>query len=232
MWFHYWNIPHAGINNHSKIRYEYKLNLQTLICMGKVPSPNTVSFSALFFCNQLKNAKWGMSAYQGIKYTGITLYLPNPYRRVLLYESSHSASQEIPHLLWDLKVHYCVCNRQTQIPIQSPFISICTLPPHFRSILYHPPIHRGLSSGIFLSVFHQIYLKFCFSHMQCRKNETEITTMDIGAVSTYSIWDCSCTGYLMILHQTKRSVSKISRENEGLNYINDNIWSEEQSKKI
>jgi len=25
--------------------------------MGKVPSPNTVSFSALFFCNQLKNAK-------------------------------------------------------------------------------------------------------------------------------------------------------------------------------
>jgi hypothetical protein len=68
--------------------------------------------------------------------------------------------------------------------------------------------------------------------MQYSKNEAEITTMDIGAVSTYSIWDCSCTGYLIIVCQTKRSVSKISRENEGLNYINDNIWSEEHNKKI
>ena len=36
----------------------------------------------------------------------------------------------------------------------------------------------------------------------------------------------------MIVCQTKRSVSKISRENEGLNYINDNIWREEHNKKI
>lgn len=99
-----------------------------------------------------------MSAYQGIKCPGITLYLPNPYRRVLLDELSHSASQEIPHLLWNLKVHYCVCNRQPQIPIQSPIIRICTLPPHFRSILYHSPIHRGLSSGIFLSVLFQSHV--------------------------------------------------------------------------
>jgi len=68
--------------------------------------------------------------------------------------------------------------------------------------------------------------------MQCSKNETEITTVDIGAVSTYSIWDCSCTGYLIIVYQTRRSVSKISRENEGLNYINDKIWSEEHNEKV
>jgi len=36
----------------------------------------------------------------------------------------------------------------------------------------------------------------------------------------------------MIVYQTKRSVSKISRENEGLNYISDKIWSEEHNKKI
>lgn len=86
---------------------------------------------------------------------GITLYLPNPYRWVLLQQLSHSASQEIPHLLWNLNIQYCVCNRQPQIPIQRPAIRICTLPHHFRSILYHPPIHRGLSSGIFLSVLFQ-----------------------------------------------------------------------------
>lgn len=68
--------------------------------------------------------------------------------------------------------------------------------------------------------------------MQCSKNETEITTTDIGAPSAYSIWDCSCTGYLMIVYQMNRSVSKISRENEGLNYISYKIWSKEHNKKI
>jgi hypothetical protein len=135
-----------------------------------------------------------MPSYQGIKCPGITLYL-SIQRQVLLEELSHSASQEIPHLMWNLKVPYYmyVCNRQSQIPIQSPMIRICTLPPHFKSILYHPPIKRGLSSGIFLSVFHQMYLTFCFSHMQCSKNETEITTVDIGAVSTY--W---CSKYILV----------------------------------
>jgi len=65
-----------------------------------------------------------------------------------------------------------------------------------------------------------------------QQNEPEITTMDIGAVSTYSIWDCSCTGYLMIVYQKKRSVNKINKENDRLNYINDKIWSEEHNKKI
>jgi len=85
-----------------------------------------------------------MPSYQRITCPGITLYLPIQ-RWVLLEELSHSASQEIPHLLWNLKVPYYmyVCNRQSQIPIQSPMIGICTLPPHFKSILYHPPIGFG-----------------------------------------------------------------------------------------
>jgi hypothetical protein len=117
-------------------------------------------------------------------------------------------------------------------PCSEPNDQNIYLPTLFEIILYHLPIHRGLSSGIFPSVFHQTYLKFCFSYTQCSKDETEITTMDMSALSTYSIWDCSCKGYLIIVYQTKRSVSKISWENEGLNYINDKIWSEEHNKKI
>jgi hypothetical protein len=47
-------------------------------------------------------------------------YLTNCMEQSLsLEDSSYSASQEIPHLLWNLKVHYCVHNRLLLVPIPS-----------------------------------------------------------------------------------------------------------------
>jgi hypothetical protein len=37
---------------------------------------------------------------------------------------------------------------------------------------------------------------------------------------------------LIIMYQMMSSVSKISRENGGLNYINDKIWSGEHNEKV
>jgi len=36
-----------------------------------------------------------------------------------LEANSHSSSQEIPHLLWNPKVHYCVQKVPTLVPILS-----------------------------------------------------------------------------------------------------------------
>jgi len=50
--------------------------------------------------------------------------------------NSHSASQEILHLLWNLKVHYCVHNSLPLFPILSQMHSVHTLPPYFPKIYF------------------------------------------------------------------------------------------------
>jgi hypothetical protein len=67
--------------------------------------------------------------------------------------------------------------------------------------------------------------------MQCSKDETEIITMDIGGVSKYPIWDRRYKGYLMTVYQMKRPFSKISRQNEGMNYRNDKVGRDVPNKK-
>jgi hypothetical protein len=48
------------------------------------------------------------------------LYVTNSMEQGLSSEAnSHSASQEIPHLLWNLKAHYCVHNSLLLVPILS-----------------------------------------------------------------------------------------------------------------
>jgi len=55
--------------------------------------------------------------------------------------SSHSASQEIPHLLWNLKVHYRLHKSPSLVPVLSQMHPLYTFPNYF------PKIH---SKTIFL----------------------------------------------------------------------------------
>jgi len=52
--------------------------------------------------------------------------------------SSHSASQEIPHLVWNPQVHYCVHKAMPLVHIVSQMNPVDTLPPYFPKI--HPNI--------------------------------------------------------------------------------------------
>jgi len=49
---------------------------------------------------------------------------------------SHLASQKIPHLLWNPKVHYRVHNSPSMVPILSQMHPVHTFPPYFPKICY------------------------------------------------------------------------------------------------
>jgi len=48
--------------------------------------------------------------------------------------NSHSTSQEIHHLLWNAKVHYCAQSNPPLVPNLSQINPIHTFPPHFLEI--------------------------------------------------------------------------------------------------
>jgi len=63
-----------------------------------------------------------------------------PWGRVLFWEAnSHSASQEIPQLLWNVKVHYHIHNNLSLVPILSQINPVHTLPS------YAPKIHPNIN---------------------------------------------------------------------------------------
>ena len=69
-----------------------------------------------------------------------------------------SASQEIPHILWNLKVHYCIPN----CPGLSWATSIQSMPPHPTSwestVMLSSHLCLHLPSGLFPSSFPTIFL--------------------------------------------------------------------------
>jgi len=76
---------------------------------------------------------------ESIKCTTSTNQLASSMDRSPSWEAkSHSAIQDIPHLLWNLKVHYCIHNSLPLVPIQSQINLIHTFP------LYFPKIHSNI----------------------------------------------------------------------------------------
>jgi hypothetical protein len=58
------------------------------------------------------------------------------------FRNCHSASHEIPRLLWNLKIHYRVHNSPPLVPILSHMQPVHTFPPNF------PKVHSHLRLGI------------------------------------------------------------------------------------
>jgi hypothetical protein len=78
------------------------------------------------------------------------MFLLTPWSRVLLEKLTGSAaSQEIPCILWNPKVHYCTHKCQPSLPILSQLHPAPTTPSDF--LKTH--LHLGLPSGLFPSGF-------------------------------------------------------------------------------
>jgi hypothetical protein len=74
--------------------------------------------------------------------------------------NNRSASQEIPLILCNTKVHYRVHNRQSMFPILSQMHAVHTFPSYLSKI--HSNITLpGLPSGLFISVF-PTYILYAF----------------------------------------------------------------------
>jgi hypothetical protein len=101
------------------------------------------------------------------------------WSRLLQKLTVHSASQEIPRLLWNQKIHYRVHNSSPEVPIPSQINPVYTFPPYLSKTLfdivlsYH--LRLRLPNGVFPSGFPNkfcthlspLYYTPCPSHPPC-----------------------------------------------------------------
>ena len=118
-----------------------------------------------------------------IRQTLLITYLLTPWSRVLLEKLTGSAaSQEIPRILWNPKVHYHIHKCPPPVPILSQLNPVST-PSHFLKI--HLNLRLGLSNDLFPSGF---------------PTRTLCTPLPSPIRST-------CPAHLILLHYTTRTIT-------------------------
>jgi hypothetical protein len=106
----------------------------------------------------------------------------NSMERSLSSEAnSHSASREIPHLLWKWMVHYRVDKNPPLVPILSQMNPVHTLPPYF------PTIHPNVTS-IFPSTSRSSeWSLLLFSMTMCRTNFIRLHFVTLQTVKFHTV---------------------------------------------
>ena len=78
-------------------------------------------------------------------------YLLTPWSRVLIEKlTGFAANQEIPHTLWNPKVHYRTHKRPPPVPILSELHPVPTTPSHF--LKFHLYLRLLESNNLFCQV--------------------------------------------------------------------------------
>jgi hypothetical protein len=111
--------------------------------------------------------------------------------------NSHSPSQEIPHILWNLKVHYCVHKVLPLLPILSQTHPVHTFPHCFPKIHSDTAshLHLDLQSGLYPLGFPTKILYAFLIALICATCPTHLILLEFITLiifdAVYQVWSSS-----------------------------------------